>query len=131
MRREATLLHELALLGAERSPEAPALHHDAQVVHYARLAHDIRRFASALAALGIARGERVAIYLDKRPETVIASFGAPARGAVFVPINPLLKAEQVGYILRDCSVRVLVTSEERLRTLAPTLAECPALSQVT
>ncbi len=130
MRREATLLHELALLGAERSPEAPALHHDAQVVHYARLAHDIRRFASALAALGIARGERVAIYLDKRPETVIASFGAPARGAVFVPINPLLKAEQVGYILRDCSVRVLVTSEERLRTLAPTLAECPALSQV-
>ena len=130
MRREATLLHELALVAADRSPAAPALRHDTDVIEYARLAHDIRRFASALAALGISRGERVAIYLDKRPETVVASFGAPAHGAVFVPINPLLKAEQVGYILRDCSVRVLVTSEERLRTLAPALAECPALSHV-
>ena len=130
MRREATLLHELALVAADRSPEAPALRHDTDVIEYARLAHDIRRFASALGALGVGRGERVAIYLDKRPETVVASFGSPAHGAVFVPINPLLKAEQVGYILRDCSVRVLVTSEERLRTLAPTLAECPALSHV-
>ena len=67
-----------------------------------------------MAALDIARGARVAVYLEKRIETVVASFGAPAHGAVFVPINPLLKAEQVGYILRDCDVRVLVTSAERL-----------------
>jgi acyl-CoA ligase (AMP-forming) (exosortase A-associated) len=130
MRREATLLHELALVAADRSPEAPALRHETDVINYGRLALDIRRFASALASLGVGRGERVGIYLDKRPETVVSSFGAPAHGAVFVPINPLLKAEQVGYILRDCSVRVLITSEERLRSLAPTLAECPALSHV-
>ena len=44
-------------------------------------------------------------------------FGAAAAGAVFVPVNPLLKAEQVAYILRDCNVRVLVTSPERLALL--------------
>ena len=37
---------------------------------------------------------------------------------MFVPVNPLLKPEQVGYILRDCNVRVLVTSPERLALLA-------------
>ena len=58
-----------------------------------------------------------AIYLDKRFETVIAAFGTAAAGGVFVPVNPLLKAEQVGYILRDCNVRVLVTSPERLALL--------------
>ena len=42
----------------------------------------------------------------------------PAAGGVFVPVNPLLKAEQVAYILRDCNVRVLVTSPERLPLLA-------------
>ena len=42
-----------------------------------------------------------------------------------MPINPLLKPEQVAYILRDCNVRVLVTSPERLALLAPVLAELP------
>jgi acyl-CoA synthetase (AMP-forming)/AMP-acid ligase II len=37
-------------------------------------------------------------------------FGAALAGAVFVPVNPLLKPEQVAYILADCNVRVLVTS---------------------
>jgi acyl-CoA ligase (AMP-forming) (exosortase A-associated) len=83
-----------------------------------------------LMALGVQRGERVAIYLEKRFETVIASFGAPAAGTVFVPINPLLKPEQVAFILRDCNVRVLVTSLERLALLAPVLGECHDLRDV-
>jgi acyl-CoA ligase (AMP-forming) (exosortase A-associated) len=72
----------------------------------------------------------VAIYLEKRFETVIASFGTPAAGGVFVPINPLLKPEQVGYILRDCNVRVLVTSPERLAQLGTILADCHDLRHV-
>ena len=80
--------------------------------------------------MGCERGERVAIYLEKRFETVIASFGAPAAGGVFVPLNPLLKPEQVGYILRDCNVRVLVTSPERLALLTDTLKSCHDLRHV-
>ena len=80
--------------------------------------------------LGLARGERVAIYLEKRFETVVASFGAPAAGGVFVPLNPLLKPEQVGFILRDCDVRVLVTSPERLGQLGEVLTQCPSLRHV-
>ena len=45
-------------------------------------------------------------------------FGASAAGGVFVPVNPLLRPQQVGYILDDCGVRVLVTSPERLELLA-------------
>ena len=81
-------------------------------------------------ALGLQRGERVGIYLEKRFETVIASFGAPAAGAAFVPLNPLLKAEQVAYILADCDVRVLVTSPERLVALSSVLSRCPGLRHV-
>ncbi|HEX6706124.1 MAG TPA: acyl-CoA ligase (AMP-forming), exosortase A system-associated [Albitalea sp.] len=130
MSREANLLHELPWVAAERAPQAIALHDEAGSMSYEQIATDIRRFAGALSSLGVRRGERVAIYLDKRRETVIASFGAPAQGAVFVPVNPLLKPEQVGYILRDCGVRVLVTSPERLATLVPVLAECPELAHV-
>src|SRR5690606_12998130 len=54
-------------------------------------------------------------------------FAAAAAGGVFVPVNPLLKSEQVAYILRDCNVRFLVTSAERWKMLAPALADCPDL----
>ncbi|MHB8494216.1 MAG: acyl-CoA ligase (AMP-forming), exosortase A system-associated, partial [Casimicrobiaceae bacterium] len=70
------------------------------------------------------------IYLDKRPETIVAAFGATAAGAVFVPLNPVLKPEQVAYILRDCNVRVLVTSPERYVSLAEVLADCSDLRHV-
>ena len=130
MRHEATLLHDLPLLAAQRSPQSAALRDDASSIRYEELVSEIHGFASALGALRVDRGERVAIYLEKRREAVSASFGAPAHGAVFVPINPLLKAEQVAYILRDCGVRVLVTSNERLQALAQVLPGCPDLAHV-
>jgi acyl-CoA ligase (AMP-forming) (exosortase A-associated) len=80
-----------------------------------------------LLQLGVSRGERVGIWLEKRCEGVVASFAAPAAGGVFVPLNPLLKAEQVGHILRDCNVTVLVTTVDRLELLRGELQHCPDL----
>jgi acyl-CoA ligase (AMP-forming) (exosortase A-associated) len=128
--KESTLLHELPLMSAERAPEQPALTYGRQTLTYGELAQAIERFAGGLRGLGLERGARVGIYLEKRPEMVAAAFGAPAAGGVFVPINPLLKPDQVGYILRDCNVRVLVTSAERHPSLAATLAGCPDLRHV-
>ena len=127
---ESTLLTELLTLTAERTPQALALTSDASSLAYGDLGAGVSQFASGLLGLGLGRGERVAIYLEKRFETVMASFGAPAAGAVFVPVNPLLKPEQVAYILRDCNVRVLVTSPERLVLIKDALAECPDLRHV-
>lgn len=126
----AIVLSELIADSARRTPEAPALVHRDTTWSYAQLAAAVGRAARRFAALGIARRERIAVYLDKRPATVQALFGAAHAGAVFVPINPLLKAEQVAYILRDGNVRILVTSGERLRTLAPVLPRCPDLRAV-
>lgn len=127
---ESTLLHELVTLAAQRTPQAIALTSGAASMSYGDLSGQVSQFASGMMSLGLARSERVAIYLEKRFETIIASFGAPAAGAVFVPVNPLLKPEQVAFILRDCNVRVLVTSPERLTLMADVLAECPDLRHV-
>ncbi len=128
--RDTTLLAHLVHASAERRPDAIALTAAQSKLSYAALDDALNRCASGLITLGLQRAERVGIYLDKRVETVVACFGAAAAGAVFVPLNPLLKAEQVGYILRDCGVRVLVTSPERLALLAPVLAQCPELRHV-
>ena len=128
---ESSLLPELIAVSAARAPQALALGSmGAGPLSYAELDGLVRQFASGLMALGLERADRVAIYLDKRPETVIASFGAPAAGCVFVPVNPLLKPDQVAFILQDCNVRVLVTSPERLQLLREVLPECLDLRHV-
>ncbi len=97
---------------------------------YGALFEECHAFAQGLLSLHIRRGERVAVYLEKRRENVVGMFGASVAGAVFVPINPLLKGEQVGHILRDCNVRVLVTSADRLASLESVLSDCEDLRAV-
>jgi acyl-CoA synthetase (AMP-forming)/AMP-acid ligase II len=74
-------------------------------------------FGQVLGSLGIVRADRVAIFLDKRIETVVSMLGACAADCVFVPINPLLKPKQVAHVLHDSGARCLVTSTLRARLL--------------
>jgi acyl-CoA ligase (AMP-forming) (exosortase A-associated) len=124
------LVHDLIFTAARRTPGAEALVYGSERLDYATLDAAVRGAAAALLGAGIGARERVAVYLEKRIENVAAMFGASAAGAVFVPVNPQLKAAQVAYILADCDVRILVTSSDRLRQLAPVLGQCPALHTV-
>jgi acyl-CoA ligase (AMP-forming) (exosortase A-associated) len=124
------LLFELPLDSAARTPQSPAVTFKSATLAYATLAAGIDQFASGLIGLGLSKLDRVAVYLPKQFETVLTMFGAARAGCVFVPVNPLLKPRQVAYILRDCNVRALVTSPERLATLTESLAECPDLAHV-
>jgi acyl-CoA ligase (AMP-forming) (exosortase A-associated) len=112
-----TQLHQIVADVAARRADAPALTFKDETISYGELWNQVSGFASGLQRLGLRRGERVAVYLDKRIETVVSIFGTSAAGGVFVPVNPVLKAKQVAYILEDCSVRVLVTTSERLELL--------------
>jgi acyl-CoA ligase (AMP-forming) (exosortase A-associated) len=124
------LIHDVILDTARRMPHADALAYGEQRLDYATLARTVACAAGALLGAGIGRTERVAVYLEKRTENVAAMFGASLAGAVFVPVNPLLKAGQVAHILADCNVRVLVTSPERLAQLEGEIARCPDLRTV-
>lgn len=124
------LLHQLIVRSAQQTPQALALRYQGKELDYASLSEQVTQLAGAYLELGVARSERIAVYLEKRPETVLAMFAASAAGAVFVPVNPLLKPEQVAYILADCNVRVLVTSARRLAALGDILSQCPDLHTI-
>jgi acyl-CoA ligase (AMP-forming) (exosortase A-associated) len=124
------LLHELVAAAAARRPDAAAVTAGQRTWSYGELTQAIDAAASGLIELGLRRGERLGVWLDKRIEMVVACFSAGSAGGVFVPLNPLLKPEQVAHILADCNVRVLVTSAERLVLLDEVLAQCPDLKRV-
>lgn len=102
---------------AHRHPDRPALQFEGSGLSYAEFADAVRQAAAGLIGRGLKPGDRVAVYLEKSFETVIALLATAAAGGVFVPVNPLLKPPQVGYILRDCDVRFLLTSGFRLESL--------------
>jgi acyl-CoA ligase (AMP-forming) (exosortase A-associated) len=124
------LIHQFIFQSAQRVPERQALSYQGVGLNYNALAHMIETAASAWLNNGLGRGERLAVFTEKREEAVAAMFGAAAAGAVFVPVNPVLKPAQVAHILADCGVRILVTTRERLNLLAADLAGCPALRKV-
>ncbi len=66
------------------------------------------RVAAVLKAHGLDRGDRVAVFLPKSFEECAAIFGISLAGGVFVPINPLLKAQQARHIIDDCEARFLI-----------------------
>lgn len=122
-----TLVHELILAAAAHSPDAAALLYRKQTLSYAALAEALLKTAGGLRALDLHPDERVAVHLPKSVETALGLFGACAAGGVLVPVNPMLKPEQVGHILRDCNVRVLITAPARADLLREQLTHCTDL----
>lgn len=119
-----SLLPQLVLRTADIHPDATALGFKDRTQTYSELATTLREVAAGLIGLGLGKLERVAVYLPKQLETVASFFGTGLAGGVFVPVNPLLKAEQVAYILSDCNVRVLITTADRAAELRPAIAGC-------
>ena len=126
----SNLVHKLIYKSANQAPDLDALVYRGTKKDYATLSEAVENVASNLISLGLHRNERLAVYLEKRHETVIALFGAAAAGGVFVPVNPILKPAQVSYILCDCNVKILVTSVDRLNLLITVLPQCPDLHTI-
>jgi len=118
-----TSIHHLLEQRAETTPQAAALSYKNETVSYGSLWNAVRSVAVQLQELGLRPGDRVAIYLEKRIELVVAMFATSAAGGVFVPINHVLKPAQVGHILQNSSARFLVTSTDRLAPLATVVAD--------
>lgn len=125
-----TLLHDLVFIAAQRAPEHQAIKHKDKILTYQALAETIAKLATGLKQLNLGRGERVAVFLPKYLETVAAIFGTTLADGVIVPINPVLKPDQVGHILRDCNARILITATPRLVQLHETLKSCHDLHTV-
>lgn len=125
-----TVWHEMLEAQARARADSPALSYKAETLTYGALWDLVSRVGSGLAGLGVAREDRVAVFLEKRPETVAAFLGTSVAGGAFVPVNPLLKPPQVAHILSDCAAKVLVTSAARFELLRDVLAGCPDLESV-
>lgn len=103
------LLHDFLESSARRLPEKLALVCQTQRLTYAEIDARANALAHALVACGVARGDRVVVFLDNTVEAVVAFWATLKANAVICVVNPLTKSDKLGYLLDDCRATALVT----------------------
>jgi acyl-CoA ligase (AMP-forming) (exosortase A-associated) len=111
------------------------LHHTAVVDANGQHSFQQLRFtadhvAARLLEAGVTRGDRVAILLPKSLEECAAIFAVSRADAVFIPINQLLKPQQVAHILRDSGARALITNASLKDAIGAQLRDLSALQVI-
>ncbi len=109
-RTAPALLAELA----ERCPETELLVGGTRRLRYPEFRAEARRFARGLHALGVRRGDKVAILMGNRPEWLVADFAILALGAVMVSLNTWATRRELAWMLDHSDASVLVTVDRFL-----------------
>lgn len=103
----ATLL-EMFSRSAQRFSRRPALYFFGKTLSYQECHRLVEQFACGLAALGICKGDRVALCLPNSPQAVIAYFGILRAGGIVVACNPTYTEHELSHQLRDAGTRAIV-----------------------
>lgn len=103
------LLHDLFAGQAHKGPGAPLVDFMGRTYSYRELYTAACRFASGLTARGIAKGDRVGLFLPNVPSYVAAYYGAMMAGAVVVNFSPLYTVDELSAQVVDSGTRLLVT----------------------
>lgn len=93
-------------------PRRPALLYRDRTVSFLELDRRANQVAHALAALGVRKGDRVALFARNAPEWVEVFFGAGKIGAVLVPVNFRLRGSEVAYVVEHSGASVLLFDAE-------------------
>ena len=94
------------------------------------LAREADRLSNVLAELGVGRGDKVALILPQRRETVVAHLAVYQMGAVAVPLSFLFGPDALEYRLADSQSRVAIVDAQSLPSIEPIRARLPGLTHV-
>ncbi len=113
-------------VSARRYPGKAACVFFGRAISYRELHAQAEALAGWLQAHGVARGDRVVIYLQNCPQFLIAFYAAQRADAVVVPVNPMNKADELGHYITDPQTRVAITSADLAAGLAEADSRLPA-----
>ncbi|MGH2597666.1 MAG: amino acid adenylation domain-containing protein [Actinomycetota bacterium] len=116
------LLHHLLQRAAEIHPDRTAVEDGERSVTYSELEARSNQMAALLFEVGVERGDRVGLFLDKSIECIVGIYGALKCGAAYVPLDPRAPSARLAYIAGDCGLRVLVSNAERAASLSEWVA---------
>jgi amino acid adenylation domain-containing protein len=120
------LLYHLLDESAGKYPERKAIVYKNDSITYRELAQASNKLANSLAETGVNRGDRVGIYLSKSISSVVSIFGILKAGGTYVPIAPDAPPKRAEYIIRNCGIKHLLSTADKVSRLEGMFPEgCP------
>jgi len=104
------LIKEILRRGGAGRQDSPAVIEGSRTIRYGELCDLVNRLSNGLKRLGVTRQSKVSLYLPNVSEFVIGYYALHQLGAVVVPINVLLRAEEINYIARHSDSRLIITN---------------------
>lgn len=111
------LLPDLLSRSADLYPDHPAIEMEGRALTYAELEAASNQVAHTLIDHDVKRGDRVALWLPKSPESISALYGIMKAGAAYVAVDPSAPPQRLAFIARDCAIVALVTHSSRAAIL--------------
>ncbi len=124
------LTHHMALENTNRDPGHAALIHGDLRLDSQATVERAASIAAGLRDLGIARGDRVAVFLNPGLDLPLAILGISMAGAAFVPVHHGLFPDQVAHILADCGAAGLIADGRKIEKLEPVLHRATSLQTI-
>lgn len=112
-------IHHLIERAARTRPEAPAVIDGDRTWTYAQLDARANQLAHVLSDLGVRRGDRVGLYLDKSIEALVGVYGIAKAGAAYVPLDPGAPVDRLAQIVADAGLSVVVSDAPRAESWGP------------
>ena len=108
-----TSLYTNLEVSSNRHPEKAAILYYGSTVSYRQLRSEVDAMAGFLQQhCGIARGDRVVLYMQNSPQFVVAFYAVLRADAIVVPVNPMNRSSELQHILEDSGARVAFVGEE-------------------
>jgi long-chain acyl-CoA synthetase len=102
-----------------------------ETLSYLQFNSRVNSIANALVAMGIRKGDRVAIYLPNIPQFLISVLAIMKTGAVYVPFNIMNKRQEIEYVANNCGARILIAATEPAQAnVLPILSKLPSVEKV-
>jgi len=124
------LIHHFLEKSAACLPDKVGLVCEEQRLTYREINRSADQLAAALIGIGIKRQDRVVIFMGNSVESVISLFGILKAGAIFVILNPSMKAKKLHYILKDSGARFLIPHTNKSRIVKDAVTELPGLENI-
>jgi fatty-acyl-CoA synthase len=118
-----TSVYSNLAVSALRYPDRPALIYYDSPLSYRRLDDEVQALAGYLQHHGVARGDRVLLFMQNAPQFVIAYYAILRANAVVVPVNPMNQAAELAHYVEDTDATICICGQERLDAVAPLLAD--------
>ena len=119
-------VYQVLTLAVSHYPERPATAFMGAQLTFGEVKTQVDRLATALAGLGVVKGDRVGIMLPNCPQYLISFFAIIRLGAIVTNVNPIYTPREVEVVANDSGLRAIIT----LDLLAPVILGVKAQSQI-